>query len=1160
MTTTGRFLRTLTFLLAATFAAATSQAITYRLQGFVKDPRGAGIAGVTVDLYDPVANAKATAVQNVTLATGQYDAFFTPASTATLFYLDFAPPAGTGHAAVQLKDVRMTGATIVLPDTILPDAVSLTVNVFDTAGSVPQSGVDFDAYESTTGSKIYTPGAATGVGGSVTVDIPPGLYDLLLTPPRAGPYGPATVVAQRVVGAATLSVNLPGGALLSGTVLDSRGVGVDRAALTITDPRTGALVATRYLTSLGSFSLFLAPGPYDIVVEPPAGTDLLAARVAAVPVPGSPLSITLLDGTAVSGRVTDGAGVPQWQARLEATDAVTGDLVQLSRTRIDTTGAFRFVVPPGAFDLKVSPPLGSPLSAVTIPHVVAAGTPVDLGTIVLPAGLAITGRVMAAGQPVPSANVNVFDARTGAQLPTSRDHSDASGLFRAVVPAGTYDVDVLPPRGSPWLAAVRRAVVVAGATDLGDIVLVAGTPIDATVVGQGAGPLEGASLHLIDTATGLDAVLAHHTTSSLGQVSVVAAPGSYVLRVLPPAGTTWLTLEGLGVVVGAAPVQLGTLTLLRGVLLSGFVRSARTGQALAGVNVNAYDSPTGLQVPTSHDHADFTGHYSVAVPQGTFDLRFLPPAGTRYLPATRAGVVVPGAGLVLPDVLLDEGLLLSGRTVDAVTLAPVADVNARLSDAATAAAVLTAHDHSSYDGVFETTVAPGSYVALFVPPLGSHYAVARVVTGSLAIDTNLGDILLTRGFILGGRVHDAGGAPVAGAVVTILDGAGQPVAVARNVTDAAGAFAGLVLPAGAYDVTVTPPAPTGLRALTLTGVMVSRDDPAWLDATLVAGPRVVSVSPSSGPTTGGITVTIQGTSFSGPVTVTIGGQAVPDAVITSATTITGTLPAHPRGAVDVVVTFGADAPQTLAASFTYVDPARTLSAVSPSSGPTSGGIAMTIQGTSFSGPVTVTFGGQPMTDAVVTSATTITGTLPVHPRGVVDVVVTFGTELPRTLPASFTYLDPVRTLSSVSPSSGPTAGGIAMTILGTNFAGPVTVTFGGQAMTDAVVTSATTITGTLPARPHGVVDVVVTFGTEAPRTLPASFTYVDTIPGALLMARRAGTDIVLDWTGSQASWSVFRSTDASSWGSGSLVGTTAATTTTLASEVGTSALTFYDIE
>ena len=70
-------------------------------------------------------------------------------------------------------------------------------------------------------------------------------------------------------------------------------------------------------------------------------------------------------------------------------------------------------------------------------------------------------------------------------------------------------------------------------------------------------------------------------------------------------------------------------------------------------------------------------------------------------------------------------------------------------------------------------------------------------------------------------------------------------------------------------------------------------------------------------------------------------------------------------------------------------------------------------------------------------------------------------------------------MSSVTPNNGPTAGGTAVTITGTNFATGATVTFGSTAATNVVVVSSTHDHGDTPAREAGAVTVTVTVGGRA---------------------------------------------------------------------------------
>ena len=74
--------------------------------------------------------------------------------------------------------------------------------------------------------------------------------------------------------------------------------------------------------------------------------------------------------------------------------------------------------------------------------------------------------------------------------------------------------------------------------------------------------------------------------------------------------------------------------------------------------------------------------------------------------------------------------------------------------------------------------------------------------------------------------------------------------------------------------------------------------------------------------------------------------------------------------------------------YTYAD-APTVTVISPNNGPLVGGQSVTITGTNFTiNSTSVTIGGQPATNVVVTSPTTLTATTPAHAAGQVDVVVT----------------------------------------------------------------------------------------------------------------------------------------------------------------------------
>ena len=288
------------------------------------------------------------------------------------------------------------------------------------------------------------------------------------------------------------------------------------------------------------------------------------------------------------------------------------------------------------------------------------------------------------------------------------------------------------------------------------------------------------------------------------------------------------------------------------------------------------------------------------------------------------------------------------------------------------------------------------------------------------------------------------------------------------------------------STTITATTPAGSAGAVIVMVTVNGQRGSLSNGfTYLAPPTVSSVSPNSGSTLGGTAVTITGTNFAAGATATFGGTAATNVVVVNSTSITATTPAGSAGAVTVVVTVNGQN-GTLTNGYTYVV-VPTVTSVSPNNGSTAGGTAVTITGTNFAAGATATFGGTAATNVVVVNSTTITATTPAGSAGAVIVMVTVNGQR-GSLSNGFTYLAPP-TVSSVSPNSGSTAGGTAVTITGTNFAAGATATFGGTAATNVVVVNGTTITATTPAGNAGAVTVVVTVNGQN-GTLTNGYTYV----------------------------------------------------------------------
>ncbi|MFI8854783.1 IPT/TIG domain-containing protein [Streptomyces sp. NPDC053499] len=248
------------------------------------------------------------------------------------------------------------------------------------------------------------------------------------------------------------------------------------------------------------------------------------------------------------------------------------------------------------------------------------------------------------------------------------------------------------------------------------------------------------------------------------------------------------------------------------------------------------------------------------------------------------------------------------------------------------------------------------------------------------------------------------------------------------------------------------------------------------------------MTPSSGPASGGTTVTLVGTGLTGATSVKFGSTPATSFTVNSPTQITAVTPAGTPGVVPVTVTTTAGTSNPLA--FSYVAAGPTLSSVTPSSGSTSGGTTVTLVGTGLTGATSVKFGSTPATSFTVNSATQITAVTPAGTPGVVPVTVT--TTAGTSNPLAFSYQNsPV--VTGLAPGNGPTSGGTTVTITGTDLTGATSVKFGSTPATSFTVNSATQITAVTPAGTAGGAPVTVTTaaGTSATGSASTYFFYAN---------------------------------------------------------------------
>lgn len=238
------------------------------------------------------------------------------------------------------------------------------------------------------------------------------------------------------------------------------------------------------------------------------------------------------------------------------------------------------------------------------------------------------------------------------------------------------------------------------------------------------------------------------------------------------------------------------------------------------------------------------------------------------------------------------------------------------------------------------------------------------------------------------------------------------------------------------------------------------------------GPVISSISPSSGPLGGGTSITINGDRFFNGLTVDIDGTPCVSVVVVDINTITCTTPSNGPGSVDILVTNPDLQSDVLIDGFDYSS-GPSITSVTPPNGPPGGGTIINLAGSGFVNGATITVGGNACSPVTFTDANNISCTTSSNSSGSYDVVITNPDTQSDTETNGFTY-NGAPTVTTVSPNSGPLAGGTSITISGTNFFAGATVDIGGTACTSVSVVNASTITCTTQPTAGGAYAVTVT--------------------------------------------------------------------------------------
>lgn len=537
---------TICILMAVVLAgSATSRLVPIPcLSGFVRDTGGSPVADADLDFTDSVTGVRLITPGDNTDGTGFYNVCVLPG----VYDVSFAPPAGTRLMGKLIRNVDLTSDQGQELDVVLAFGTVVSGTVTGSDGlAVGDVDIDVDAVG---GGRIFTPDDNSDpVTGFYRVVIPDGLHRFRFEPPLGSRWRGVEIDSVTVTGDLDLDVTLSEGVLLSGRVSETGGSGLFDVDVDLRDAITGAkiFVANNSSDEAGDYTIAVPTGTVQLRFVPPRGSHHIAELIENFEITGDQIwNEDLEPGLLVSVVARDLAGAPVPGADLDIKIAATGEKFFTPHDRTDAQGISPAALPAGTYTIQVDPPLGTIFDRAVLESVTVANDT----TIVVE--LQEVPRTTARGRVVDTAGTGLagvhFDARllpdgTAVYIPV--DATDADGNFELALPRGTYDIFVVPPRGTRLVGARLENVSALSDSSWGELVLTDGWLVNVTVRNNLGQPVAGADLDLLIPATNQEIFTPHDNTDAAGQVTVAVPGGVYHLTINPPADTRLqaLTIE-----------------------------------------------------------------------------------------------------------------------------------------------------------------------------------------------------------------------------------------------------------------------------------------------------------------------------------------------------------------------------------------------------------------------------------------------------------------------------------------------------------------------------------------------------------------------------------------------------------------------------------------
>ena len=1024
-----------------------------------------------------------TAVTNFTLLDATSILVTTPAMAAGTVDVKVTTPYGTSAATSADQYTAVTA----------PAVTSLSSSSGPTGGggSLTLTGTGFSNAQQvlfgTTPANSFTVISDTSVSATVPAGTSGGVTVSVTTAGGTSASGSGSTYTYNATAPAISAVGPNAGPTAGGTTVNITGTnlnGVSAVNFGSTPAADFTVVSATQVTATAPAG---TAGASDITVTTPSGTsatssaDQFTFADAAAPV----VSRVSVSGQSVaSGPMAGGTSVTVTGTGFSHAIGLNFGSVAATSFTVNSDTQITVTAPSQA--------AGTVAVSVTTPYGASGASPFDqfsyLAAVPSVSSLSVSSGSTAGGDSVTISGVNfsgVMDVRFGGVSAAFTSNGDNS--ISATTPAhvsGLVDVTVVGPAGTSTsgsadqftfnaasgLPTVSSLGTTSGPTGGGTAVTLTGTGF-LTTTGVSFGSANATSFS-ITSDTSLTALTPPGTGSVTVSVTnasgVSAATGAFSYQATAP------TVSGLS--LGTGPATGGSSITILGANLNGASAVKFGSVAATSFTINSPTSITAV-APTQ---AAGTVQVTVTTPNGTSATSGA--SQFQYVSASAPTVtaVTPAFGPMAGGTSVS--LLGSGFTgASQVLFGSIAATGVSVLDDAHLTATAPAQVSGSVD---VTVTTPAGTSAVSSGDSFQYVAVGPAVT-------SLGT---TSGPTVGGTAVTINGSNLLG--TTGVSFGSTPAVFFQVLSDSQIKAISPLAAAGAVQVTVTTPdgtSPTGSGTTFTYNV-----DPS-------ATPTVTGLSQSSGPSSGGTTLTLTGSNLAGTLQVLFGQTAATFTQVSS-TSLNVTVPAGVVGTVDVTVQtpLGLSATGT-ADQFTYQTAVPTITGLSPNTDTSAGGTVITITGANFNTVSGVTFGGVPASQFTITSNTSLTVVDPVGAVGTVNVQVTNADGTSAAAPFSYTATANTPTLTSLSATSGASGGGNQIMLTGTNFSNVLGVFFGSTPADAYTVTSPTSITATVPAATAGA--VTVTVSTDAGVSAAGSgttYTYNATAPSVTAISPASG--------------------------------------------------------